>query len=65
VVVGAYTKPSINHEYNDISFCNCLLSLPGHFVQDTGLGNWFEPTSINDDKRFLPDTALAVMTIAR
>ena len=64
VIMRIEPRARVNQKQHDIGFRDRLSSLARHLVQDAGLGNRLESTSIDDDKRLIAHPALAVVTIA-
>ena len=50
--------------HDDISLGDRLFGLLGHFMQDAILGNWLEPSSVNDEEGALAYPALTIMAVA-
>lgn len=64
-IEGRQASARIDHEHHRIGFGDRLLGLARHFPDDTRVGAGLQATGIDDDKGTRPDSAVAVVPIAR
>ena len=53
----------VHNEDHDIGFCNRLLRLFGHFLQNAFLDDRFKTTGVDDEKRTVTHSSFTVMTV--
>src|SRR5690606_3037301 len=64
-VLGSQTRSAINDEKHKVGFVDCLSRLPRHLVQYAFRHGWLETTGIHYQIRFIPQSAVAIMTVSR